>query len=418
MVSVSEPADRPVSQPAAEPVARPGDTWIARLRRHPYLPGALAAALSLAVATLPMLLWPALAQDDRGAVLVFGVVSAVGLAWLVRHPVVALAGAAAVLVVAAAVGIRFTPWVSNAGPALPLAVFSVALLCPRKVALPAAVTAVAAVCGVQLAALLLRWYPGHDQEAIQLLLAAPAFMLGTLLRDNASYRAALAAERDERVRADERLRLSRDVHDVVSHSLSAIAVQAGSGRMLAASRPQLAAAALADIEQTSRSALGELREVLRDWRSTARPAGRPSLADLPNLSRLLTPAGRYLELTVDGTARELPAPLETAVYRIAQEAVTNASRHSRADTVRLTLTHRADGLELEVTDDGPAVAAAPDGPDSPGGPGGPGGHGLAGMRERVTLLGGQLTAGRRAPSGFAVLATIPLPSNDSEPEHR
>lgn len=376
-------------------------SWTDGLRRRGYLVGTLAAVLAFTTSTLPLVIWPSLAQDGRAGVLLFGTSSAAALVWVVRYPVVVLAAEAAVLMVATAVGVRFTPLVSNAGPALAVAVFMVALLRPSRVSVPAAVAAVLAVCGVQVAALALRWHPDHDQEAIQLFLGAAAFALGILLRSNASYRAALADERDRSVRADERLRLSRDVHDLVSHALSAIAVRAGSGRLLASAQPHLAAAALADIEQTSRSALAELREVLRGWRSTAEPA-RPGLADLSALGRILTPSGRTLELAIDGTPHELPQALQVAVYRIAQEAVTNAGKHSRAGSVRLQLTFQPELLRLEVADDGPAAME----------PGVASGHGLAGIRERVALLGGQVTAGPQGDGGFAVRVAIPLPDNN------
>ncbi len=203
-----------------------------------------------------------------------------------------------------------------------------------------------------------------------------------------------------------RARLARELHDVVAHELSAIAVQAGAARLAAAGEPQAAVAAIAAIERQARDGLTELNQLVRELR----PAGdtgpdtspQPRLGDIPGLIKRAAEAGMRAELRVDGEPRPLPPAVELAGYRVVQESLTNAIRYAAGAGATVRLAYRDDGIMVEVTDDGPGAAAAAVAIRG-------GGTGLAGLRERARLLGGQLEAGSAAERGFAVRAFLPGP---------
>ena len=200
--------------------------------------------------------------------------------------------------------------------------------------------------------------------------------------------------------AEERLRIARELHDVIAHSISVMTIQAGGARLQLETDPVRAAEALRRVEETARHALAEMRRLPgllgQDGREAA--AGpRASLAGLSSLLDQVRGAGLPVELTVDGSARPLPAGLDVAAYRIVQEALTNALKHAGRAKTRVRVRYEPDALALAVEDDG-AGAAASNG----------GGHGLVGMRERVSMYGGELTAGRRPEGGYLVQARLPL----------
>lgn len=203
--------------------------------------------------------------------------------------------------------------------------------------------------------------------------------------------------------AEERLRIAREVHDVVAHHASLINVQAGAALLRADQRPELARSALVEIKKASKEILVELRATLgtlRRFDEALPTAPVPSLARLPDLVAGARSAGLRVVTKVDGDAATLPSAVDLAAYRVVQEALTNAARHAGPTSVLVHLAHRADELAVSVTDDGPAgepAAAAVPG----------NGTGLRGMRERVESLGGRLTAGP-LDRGFAVHARLPL----------
>jgi signal transduction histidine kinase len=215
---------------------------------------------------------------------------------------------------------------------------------------------------------------------------------------------------DERLRREvieERLRLSREVHDVVGHSLSVISMQAGAALHVFDRRPDDVHAALCAIQDCSRTAYAELREALRAMRGAdqdAPPGARAGsrLADLPRLIDGTVRAGVRVDLVESGQRWSLPAAVQTAVYRIVQEALTNSIRHGHASAVRVSLAYSDDGLLVGVTDDGSSTVEPPDRSPGPGA-----GQGIEGMRERARDLGGWLTA---APvdGGFRVQAWLPV----------
>jgi signal transduction histidine kinase len=211
-----------------------------------------------------------------------------------------------------------------------------------------------------------------------------------------------AAEAARRAAGVERLRIARELHDVVAHAMSVIAVQAGTGRFVIDQSPEVARDALAAIETTSRSALEEMRRLLSVLRDDDAvddhllPA--PGLGDLDELVTATTQAGVAVDLTVQGEVVALPSGLDLCAYRVVQEALTNVRRHARATRAAVSVTYAPDCLHLVVDDDG--VGLAP-GPSS-------GGHGLVGMSERVGLYGGSLDAGPRPDGGYRVAAHLPL----------
>jgi signal transduction histidine kinase len=223
--------------------------------------------------------------------------------------------------------------------------------------------------------------------------------------------AAREREREERARrasSDERLRIARELHDVVAHAMSIVAVRSGVARMALQSRPQEVSEALGIIEDASRQALQELRSivgVLRSAGTDTGPAQRdpaPGLAELEQLVAQIGEAGVPVRLQIEGEPRRLPAGVDLSAYRIVQEALTNVVRHAAPATAQLTLRYLPSEIAIEVMDNGRGSTQALGGGQSTDG----GGHGLIGMRERVALYGGNLQAGP-TPTGFHVFARIP-----------
>ena len=315
--------------------------WLAGLIRRlsaRAAPDAIDAAIAagcFAAFTLPVLAGAASRIGSPVAVGVFGVLAAAPLIVIRRWPLVSVALITAVYVAATLAGVRFTPFVSDGGPNLAIAVFAAADLRPRRPSLTAAIAAVAVIWAVL--PLSIRLHPGQDQDLVQLLTVIPAWVAGDMVRVRRGYRQRLeqearhrAADREARARAEERLRLSRDVHDVVSHSLSTIAVRSGVARLLLDEQPEEARSALAAIESASRSALDELRRILRQTRDPAVAAetATPDLGDLPALIDALRRSGLDISCESAGESRPYGTALELSAYRIAQEALTNVMKHA------------------------------------------------------------------------------------------
>ena len=261
-----------------------------------------------------------------------------------------------------------------------------------------------------------------------------AVALGEVVRS----RRALAAETAERLRvaheereteaarrvAEERLRIARDLHDTVAHSMATITVQAGSALHLLGGGDTNLRRALTAIRATSKEALAEMRATLGQLRTPA-SGDAPTLAGgldrLPTLREAVTAAGAPVTVEIQGERRPLPPAVDQAAYRILQESLTNVLRHAgQATAATVSLHYRHDALEIRVTDDGGQGSdeggpGTDDGgpPDSarPAGDGGQpasGGHGLTGMAERAAAVGGKVTAGLRPGGGFEVAAWLPL----------
>ncbi|HKN98593.1 MAG TPA: sensor histidine kinase [Pseudonocardiaceae bacterium] len=226
-----------------------------------------------------------------------------------------------------------------------------------------------------------------------------AVSLGTVgrLRRAAVVSAEERVAEANRLRIEEqRLRIAREVHDVVAHSLAMINVQAGVAAHVADRRPEEAKAALLAIKDASRAALTDLRATLGVLRSGDERTPTPGLGRLPDL--VATASGAGITVVTEGDAGPLPAPVDVAAYRILQECLTNVVRHApSADTVTVRLDRTEDDLEITVSDNGKAIRPVNNG-----------GSGLRGMAERANALGGDVAAGPVASGGFQVRARLPL----------
>jgi len=355
--------------------------------------------------TVPVLLGAGSAHQPAAAT-AFGLMAAAPLIVRRRWPVAVVLVLTAVYVAAALADVEFTPFVSNAGPNLAIAAFTAADRSRRRWSLTAACVAGVATWASLPAAIHL--HPHHDQDAVQLVAVVVGWLAGDMTRAMRGYRRQLqsvqrrrAIEEVQLATAQERLRLSREVHDVVSHSLSAIAVQAGVARLVLAEQPGQAGAALSAIETASRSALDELRALLRQIRDPedADESPTPTLSDLPALVDRLRRAGLDVSYRSTGQPRSYSTALELSAYRIAQEALTNVTKHASGARTRVEIDHGARELTVTVTDDGGPHLARRSPAD--------GGLGIPGMRERAELLGGALTAGPGRGGGFTVMARLP-----------
>ena len=309
---------------------------------------------------------------------------------------------------------------SNPGPlpsdlALLVLLYTVAAYRPRRYSIPALLTCI----GGSLIAVLV-WSPMPQVNVGERLfvsgflfggISLACWILGDSMRYRRGYYAALEekaarleAERHAEAKvaaAAERARIARELHDIVAHHVSVMVVQAdGAGYVLQAD-PARAASALAAVSATGRQALTELRRLLGVLRSDAEQAALtpvPGLGELRELLDQSRAAGLEVSYTLTGVPAELPEGAELAAYRVVQESLTNTRKHAGlAATSAVTLQYEPDGLVVAVTDDG---MAAPTGE--------PGGHGLAGMRERVAMYGGTVTAGPLPGGGFGVRAWLPF----------
>ena len=301
----------------------------------------------------------------------------------------------------------------NAYPGLPIFVLvaGISLHSTRRRALLAAgLAAVALSVGVWL-------QPERVATAstwvASLLAVAVAWLWGENLRNRRARWAAmeerarrLEAEREERDRqavTAERLRIARELHDVVAHSMSVIAVQSGVANHVIDSRPAQARQALATIEATSRSALVELRRLLGVLRQGDDPVAslepNPGMAEIGRLADQIRSAGVEVELKVEGEPGDLPPGVDLSAFRIAQEGLTNVLKHG-GGVARVLVRYSPGAVAVEIADDGRAAAADIAPAEGTG-------HGLIGMRERVAVFGGELTAGPVPGGGYRMAARLP-----------
>jgi signal transduction histidine kinase len=258
----------------------------------------------------------------------------------------------------------------------------------------------------------LMWLPGWVGDAATpslgkaIGIAAWVLVFGAAVELLAFHRArkeeAERARRQEEIAraGQERLRIARELHDVLAHNVSLINVQAGTALHLLDKQPERARPALEAIKDASSKTLGEVRSVLGILRGPGEEPPRSPTAGTAGVEELISrtaAAGIAVASEVRGEPRPLPASVDLAVYRILQEALTNVARHAQPATATVRLTFADDDVTLEVEDDGAGNGATP-----------AAGNGIAGMRERVAALGGDFSAGPRGDSGFRVAARLPL----------
>jgi len=226
-------------------------------------------------------------------------------------------------------------------------------------------------------------------------------LVRTAMRAAENSRAQRAAEAAT-IAEQERVRIARDMHDVVAHSLAVVIAQADGARYAAATDPEATTAALTTISSTARAALSDVRLLLTQLRHSQAEGPQPTLADLESLFARMRAAGVALDVEVaPAPPGEPPVAIQLAVYRIMQEALTNALRHGADPRVRVHLAWWPDRVELSIRNPRPTASLPTTAPVSTGG------HGLIGMRERAQLVGGQLTAGPEYGE-FVVRAALPI----------
>jgi signal transduction histidine kinase len=244
---------------------------------------------------------------------------------------------------------------------------------------------------------------------------AIAWVFGGVYRKRREYLEALNEQTAARVVMAERLRIARELHDSVAHSIGIITVLSGAAARVVETKPAQTREALIGIETTSRETLLELQRMLGALRRAepddAMPQAAPlapagSLADIPQLAERTAGAGVRVHVTWRGERRALPPEIELSAFRIIQESVTNVVRHSGARTCRVAVGYEPTAVRIEVVDDGDDGLGGQGRPRFAAGAGGSG-FGLLGMRERVTLLSGQFSAGWRPEGGFRVTASLP-----------
>jgi signal transduction histidine kinase len=291
--------------------------------------------------------------------------------------------------------------------AVDLAVAYVAATRRLWVSTVTAVVVLAADCGVAAA------FPARssdhggnvtDEMTRDALVVLVALVVGTMIRQRRRGAEALRAQDEARMIQEERLRIARDLHDLVAHSIGVIAIQAGMGRRVIDTQPGEARDALAAIEDTSRDTLAALRRMVGTLRRTdpgpdAAPLDpAPGLADLDGLVARSLDAGVHVDVRWRGDRRPLPTDVDLSAFRIIQEAVTNVVRHAGTGRCDVLLDQRDDDLTVEIVDEGRGGSEGS-------------GYGIEGMRERVGLLDGDFSAGPRPEGGFRVAARIPVPAS-------
>jgi signal transduction histidine kinase len=347
---------------------------------------------------------------DRGQRVVLAFLLCLPIVALRRWPLPVLAAATIANTMTMAAGDVTLPF----GILLGLASYLTASRLPRRVSIPAVAFSAAAIGGALVHAALVApnaavaadavvgflplvagWFTGDSVAARRRYLAG--------LAEQAQKEQAAETERARQQVREERVRIARELHDVVAHTLTVMTVQAGVGRRLMAQRPEQASTALESIETIGRTAQEELRvvlDLLRDEDHAAVAlAPAPKLADVKDLVETVRASGTPVDLHLSGADRPLSPALELSVYRVVQEALTNVVKHAPGARAAVDLVVCDREIRLDVTDDGgPAGPAA----------GQASGHGIVGMRERIAAFGGRLTAEPLAGQGFRVTAQVPI----------
>ena len=330
------------------------------------------------------------------ALVAFVLLESLPLWWRRRRPMLVLGLVAAAELARWAFGLTSDP----AGPALVFAVYAVSVYGRSPARLVVAGIAIGLIL-LAVALIVLGAFPVSRNLIPAGALSLVAWVIGDYLRSRRRYFADLTArhqaERDQAAEA-ERLRIARELHDVVAHKVSLIAIQAGAARVTGNASVET----LKSIEEGARDTLSELNKllgVLRRGPGGADLGPQPSLSELDALLQPAREAGLEATLRITGHKRQLPAAIELSAYRIVQEAVTNVLKHAQATKVEVILEYEADGVAITVSDNGSGASDHLSAST---------GHGLIGMRERVELFNGELGAGSSSLGGFTVRARLPL----------
>ncbi|SOE75329.1 Signal transduction histidine kinase [Streptomyces sp. OV198] len=333
-----------------------------------------------------------------------------GSMWLHRRPLGALAllltAAAFLTTNLAAVAIQLAQFL-----AVDLALYFIAAGRPRRTGVAALCTALAVLVGWESLRLLRGWGIGTLEELTVALTAVVAWLLGDASHRTRECGETLRARAATQAVTDERLRIAREMHDMVAHSIGIIALQAGAAARVVHTQPDAAREAMTAVETAGRETLSGLRRMLVALRHAdqdryrARAAAEADrlhpaegLADLDRLAAATTAAGVQVDVHWKGARRQLPPDIDLSAFRIVQESITNVVRHAATPACRVTVDYLEEHVAVEVTDDGRGRGGTTDT-----------GFGLVGMRERVALLHGEFTAGPRPEGGFRVTARLPVP---------
>jgi signal transduction histidine kinase len=397
------------------------ETWRRRMSRRPVLADSLAAlllfVLSLGASAMmarhtPHSL-PSLQSVHPATVAVAAVACSVLLARR-RRPRAVLAVTVVCGVLYAALGYNMNPVLLS--PVV-LTLYTVAVSTDRRTAWTSAAVSAAVLMGSDMAVGPGSWLA--PQKLTTLAWTGMAVAVGDAVRSRRAYITAITdrAERAERTREEEarrrvsedRIRIARELHDVVAHHIALINAQAGVAVHLADQLPPQVRTALEHIRDTSHEALQELKATVGLLRQSDDPAAplepAPGVAQLPELLSSFSRVGLEVKLDQIGEVRPLPPAVDLTAYRIVQESLTNVSKHAGVPTARVQLYFSQEQLSIRVEDDGRSAPMRPYG--EPGATRGTG-HGLTGMRERAAVVGGTLTAGRDPWGGFRVAADLPL----------
>ncbi|HEY6310856.1 MAG TPA: sensor histidine kinase [Streptosporangiaceae bacterium] len=336
------------------------------------------------------------------AALMLVAVACLALAWRRRYPVTVLAVSVTAVAVYSLLG-----YVNGAALIAPvLALYAAATRVSARRAAAAAVGTLAVLMAATAANNPFGHISGGGFDVIPFMVVAALFA-GVAVANRRAYAASVRdrAEQDARQRIDEeRLRIARELHDVVAHTMATINVQAGVAAHVLPTQPEAAADALQAIKTASKEGLRELRAILNVLRQAddadpVQPA--PGTAQLDALIEGARRAGLQVTLTVTGEPYPLPAAVDLAAYRIVQESLTNVIRHAGPASAAVSLAYHDDELRIDVADTGQGPHASATGTA---------GHGLAGMRERAAAVGGTVQAGPRPGGGFLVAARLPIGS--------
>jgi signal transduction histidine kinase len=332
----------------------------------------------------------------------------VGSARLRRRPLNALAlllAAAGILTINLAVGaIQLAQFL-----AVDIALYFIAAGRPRRTGVTAVSLALGFLVAWPMVRLLRGWGVGTLVVLTVALTAVVCWLLGDASHRTREYADRLRVQAATQAVTDERLRIAREMHDMVAHSIGIIALQAGAAARVVHTQPDAAREAMTAVETAGRETLAGLRRMLVALRQadhgrtqapeTAQLLPAESLADLDRLAAATTAAGVRVDVHWQGARRQLPLDIDLSAFRIVQESITNVVRHAATTACRVTVDYRDEEVAVDVTDEGRGRGSTTDT-----------GFGLVGMRERVALLHGEFTAGPRPEGGFRVTARLPVPT--------